>query len=129
MKGGEKVRPYLETKVVKVKKIEKPIVSSKEWTPDYCPCCGQRTVERKGNWVNGENLDAIKFPCFCSYSNDKEKGIGFLSVDKGYYYIANINFQKKTQEDIKNSLGNLKDFVIKNNIHILKGKIIIFEEE
>jgi len=45
--------PYLETKVVKVEK---------EWDADHCPTCGQRIEEPKGNWVNGENLDKIKFP-------------------------------------------------------------------
>ena len=84
--------------------------------------------EKKGNWVNGENLDAIKFPCFCSYSNKSEKGIGFFSMNDGHYYINNINFQTKNKADVDDSF-DLKKLIKRNDIHILKGKIIIFEEE
>ena len=124
--------PYFETKVVKVKKAEKPIVSSKEWTPDYCPCCGQRTVvEKKGNWVNGENLDKIKFPCFCRYNAGYT---GMITKDGMNYYELH-NIEKQADE---NYLGgrtlvakelDLKILIKCWHIHILKGKIIIFEEE
>jgi len=46
--------PYLETKVVKVEK---------EWDADHCPTCGQRIEEPKGNWVNGEELEALLNNC------------------------------------------------------------------
>ena len=86
----------------------------------------------KGNWVNGENLDKIKFPCFCSYSDGEgsERKKGFLSMNKGYYYIADITTQKKIQSDIDG--GNdytLKALVVRNNVHILKGKIIIYDDD
>ena len=128
--------PYFEMKVVRVKKENKDF-----W-------CGGMTIDgkqykvfkrkkgipylkefSKGNWVNGENLDKIRFPCFCSYSNNEEKGIGLFSVNNDFYYITNINFQKKVQEDISGGCYDLKEFIIRNNIHILKGKITIFKEE
>ena len=146
--------PYFGLKVVKVKKeknkckhLNAPCIHTYIYNGEIrCPQCGKiltpewlekRIIidpllvkeEKKGNWVNGENLDEIKFPCFCSYSNDNEKGIGFFSKNNGYYYIANINFQKRTQEDISDGRHDLKAFITKNNIHILKGKIIIFENE
>ena len=113
--------PYFEMKVVKVEGKKK----------EYCPRCGSEIIMEKpvGNWVNGENLDKIKFPCFCSYSNNDEKGIGLFSVNNNFYYITNINFQKKVQEDISGGCYDLKEFIIRNNIHVLKGKIIIFDEE
>ena len=87
---------------------------------------------KKGNWINGENLDKIKFQCFCSYSDGEgsERKKGFLSMNRGYYYIADITNQKKVQSDFDG--GNdytLKALIVRNNIHIIKGKIIIFEEE
>ena len=122
-------RPYFEMKVVKVKKKKEYsnqiIIGGRKYTL----CKEEYLHKEKGNYVNGENLDKIKFPCFCSYSNENEKGIGFLSVNGSYYYIANINFQKRVQEDIDGYNHDLKAFVIKNNVHILKGKVIIYEEE
>jgi len=134
-------RPYFETKVVKVKKIEKPIVSSKEWTPDYCPCCGQRTVEeKKGNWVNGENLDAIKYPCLCRF--DARKGIyphsnavhGIGMINKTFteeqveYQLSWADRQSKDLS-VLCSTPSLKKLMEIYDIEIRKGKIIIFEEE
>ena len=118
-------RPYLELKIVKVRKDKYKINRSL-----YCPCCNSKLEPEKpkGNWVNGENLDKIKFPCFCGYSNKNEKGIGFFSMNDGHYYINNINFQTKNKADVDDSF-DLKKFIIKNNIHILKGKIILYEEE
>ena len=129
-KGGEKVRPYFEVKVVKAKKIEKPIVSSKEWTPDHCPCCGQRTVERKGNWVNGENPDKIKFPCFCRWNDNGWVGmlIKDWKNDEAIYTLVRIDKQTNKNHTY-GSFKDLKEFIKSYRIHILKGKIIIFEEE
>jgi len=69
LKGGEKVRPYLEVKVVKVKK-----------------------PQPQGNWVNGENLDAIKFPCFCKYWEFGETHYGLLTrFGDGTIVLHNIS--------------------------------------
>jgi len=127
-------RPYLEVKVVKVKKEEK------EWTPDYCPCCGQRTTERKGNWVNGENLDKIKFPCFCSFDYEGGKYYGEINTHynecKGRleYILSDITYQVNGVEigdrySVRYKSFSLENIIIHHNIHILKGKIILFEEE
>ena len=117
-------RPYLETKIVKVRSEKKK---------EYCPRCGSEIIMEKvvGNWVNGECIDKIKFPCFCSFSDGEgsKRKKGFLSMNNGYYYITNIDYQKKIQKDIAGSECDLKVFITKHNIHILKGKIIIFEEE
>ena len=85
-------RPYFETKVVKVKKENKGCD-----VEFICPICNEmlshnNKKEPKGNWVNGENLDKIKFPCFCSYSDGEgsERKKGFLSMNNGYYYIGDI---------------------------------------
>jgi len=137
-KGGEKVRPYLEVKVVKVKKEKKEIVGEICIKGMYYPIYENKhnriyfeSKKKIGNWVNGENLDKIKFPCFCSYSDGEgsERKKGLFSMNSGYYYIADIENQKREQEDVSQKCDNLKDFVRFNNIHILKGKIIIWEEE
>ena len=133
-KGGEKVRPYFEVKVVKAKKIEKPIVSSKEWTPDHCPCCGQRTVERKGNWVNGENLDKIEFPFFCSFGVASQCHGMVIKTLMDYadcataYLLFSIGGQIKGLTSIDRDLS-LKHLIEIHNIKVLRGKIILFEEE
>ena len=113
--------PYFELKVVKVKKVEK------EWTPDYCPCCGQKKVEKK--WVNGENLDKIKFPVPCSYigSEDKKKHIGMLNCYVNWYRLYNI--EKQSKDNFVDDCTSLKNLINSYDIHILKGKILIFEEE
>jgi len=124
--------PYFEMKVVKVKKAEKPIVSSEEWTPDYCPCCGQRTIEEKrGNWVNGENLDKIKFPCLCSYRQLNRKHYGEIKSLKveGKINYSLYDIEKQWNEDWVDCNSSLKNLIKNHDIHILKGKIIIFEEE
>lgn len=125
-KGGEKVRPYLEVKVVKVKKPKPKLF--------MCKVCGTilPAEKPKGNWVNGENLDKIKFPCFCSYVLNDMKWYGEINCSwqdfQGYtFYLSNINEQKNTNLVEEN--GSIKDLIKKYNIHILKGKIILFEEE
>jgi hypothetical protein len=112
-----------------VVKVSKAILAKK-----YCPRCGaelipEKPLEPNANWVNGENLDKIKFPVPCSYVKDGERKFGLLSMNRGYYYIADITSQKKEQEDVSEKCDSLKVFILFNNIHILKGKIIIFEEE
>lgn len=144
----KKVRPYLETEVVKVKKKEKPevgianrndknweYISDKDLIQLIDTAKGQlkKRANQQGNWVNGENLDKIKFPCLCSYSDGEgsERKKGFFSASNGYYYMADITNQKKVQNDVGSysNCHDLKTFVRENNVHILKGKITIYEEE
>ena len=125
------MKPYLETKVVKVKKEEK------EWTPDCCPCCGAKREAEKplGNWVNGENLDKIKFPCFCTHKDKSSgySGYGMLisgidgSSDKEYV-LVDIGKQREQLTTVSSN-KSLKELIEIWDIHILKGKIILFEEE
>ena len=59
--------PYFETKVVKVKQEKEIDYFCKVDKGDWCGKCPRRPIYKKGNWVNGENLDKIKFPVLCSY--------------------------------------------------------------
>ena len=113
-------RPYFEMKVVKVKKEEK------EWTPDCCPCCGA-----KREWVNDENLDKIQFPCFCRYSKNQHGIITKTYIGEHketIYTLHGIERQFSSLSSIK-SYDKLRRLIEAFDIHILKGKIIIFEEE
>lgn len=117
-------RPYFETQVVKVKKKEK------EWTPEYCPCCGaKREAEKpKGNYVNGENLDKIKFPCFCRWADNG--WIGMLVKDWRAHDIIYTLVRVDQQTNVNHTYAHfksLRELIEKYNIRILKGKIIIFE--
>ena len=123
-------RPYLETKVVKVKKKKE---SSNQIVIDgkkYTLCKEEYLHKEKGNWVNGENLDKIKFPCFCRWSDNG--WVGMLIKDyvnnEPRYTIARIDRQNK-QSETYGSFESLKEMIKDYDIHILKGKIIIFEEE
>ncbi len=126
------MRPYFETKVVKVNKVKK------EWTPDCCPCCGAKREAEKplGNWVNGENLDKIKFPCFCSYKRpltDLNEHLGIIEYiaifgKKARYVLLNIEGQRRGCKLVP-IFEDLKSLIESYEIKILKGKIILFEEE
>jgi len=143
-------RPYLELKIVKVKK-EKCKHSEILFKNGIFKCehCGHRLkIKRydkntrwgwieynqkqlKGNWVNNENLDKIKFPCFCSYCN----GYGLITRTKAneyyntvFYTLHGINKQHSSFCSVR-SYTNFRDLITVWDIHILKGKIILFEEE
>lgn len=135
-KGGEKVRPYLEVKVVKVKK---------EKEQKYCPCCGGKVEMEKleGEWVNEENLDKIKFPCYCTFDANKGmlgdpnrsykvKGIGRIDLN---YTESQRQYQLSWADHQENDLSVLcstpsfKRLIEIYNIHIRKVKLILFEEE
>ena len=119
--------PYLDVKVVKVEKKK-----------TICPKCGQeikiKDENMPGNWVNGENIDKIKFPCFCSYLDYGDRrhsgqlNMGYSDINsKALYQLHNIDIQSDN-----NRIGtyySLKGLINKYDIHILKGKIIIFWEE
>ena len=125
-------RPYLETKIVKVRSEKKK---------EYCPRCGSEIIMEKavGNWVNGEYIDKIKFPCFCSFRLHQNLPIKYGEIDyiqagQNYYRLREIKQVKNIE--VKNyqwfaqdNINDLKRLFIDFGVHILKGKIIIFEEE
>ena len=91
---------------------------------------------KKGNWVNGENLDEIKFPVPCKYKYFGKtryailsKGVEFKSTipTKYPYSLIDIDGQDYISEAFEEY--DLKEMIEKHDIHILKGKIILFEEE
>ena len=147
-------RPYFQTKVVKIGK-PKPKremhinsrgagKSSKYWGSfsnkvlERLQINAKRELKRrktiepklKGNWVNNENLDKIKFPCFCSWNIplDKDRYHGILVQGEGNIYNL---YSLRGQHSYSRLVGtnkNLKELIKRWNIHILKGKIIIYEE-
>ena len=159
LKGGKKVkklsRPYFETKVVKVKKgkCKHNII---KWYDDKtvrCYLCGEifmHNVEHKhffpfvgtkkisiekSNWVNGENLDKIKFPVPCSYIYFGTKRYAMLSKGATFngptkYHYSLIDIRKQNEHLSEDFLEyDLREMIKNHDIHILKGKIILFEEE
>lgn len=130
---------FFETKVIKVKKEKKECEHKN--VKFQCCTCGKILSEhstynnfknKKGNWVNGENLDKIMFPCFCSYivrvTGEKRYG----RLDKAW--VNNRNEYQlssdKQEEDLSvlYSDPSLKKLMINLKIRIEKGKVIIFEE-
>lgn len=96
--------------------------------------------KKQGNWVNGENLDKIKFPCYCSYTEqDGEQTYGELNktyneqLQKATYLLSDITHQVGYEDDFKHSVryeDDLLERLLKiRKIKIRKGKVIIFEEE
>jgi len=119
-------RPYLEVKVVPVKKEEKE--------KHYCKMCGSEIEMEKpnGNWVNGENLDKIKFPAPCRYGGGM---LGMItrtkaneSMDEDFYTLHDIGKQHSSYSSVR-SYYNFRDLIEVWDIHILKAKIILFEEK
>ena len=95
----------------------------------------RKTIEsKKGNWVNGENLDKIKFPCFCRFRIGKRKRLGQINNDffKGYeqYTLSTIDRQVGNNETTAwCRYDNLKQLIKNNEVKILKGKITIFNDD
>ena len=131
--------PYFELKVVKVKKEKEDGILSilKRGNCDWKDNGKELTLtihkgKPKGNWVNGENLDKIKFPCFCSYrSHTGKKHYAQINKNRNSGIDA-YEMSRLFQDDCESiflSSNLLKKLIRKWDIHILKGKIIIFEEE
>ena len=128
--------PYLSVKVVKVegKKVKKM----------YCPRCNaelmpEKPLLKKGNWINGENLDKIKFPAYCSFNLDSGKCYGEINrnynehKEKPEYELSDITEQSYNEKaghtfSVRYSSFSLKDLIKLHDIHILKGRIVLFEE-
>ena len=88
--------PYFEVKVVKVKGKKKEIRSVKcsICGNTYAPCTCATVTKHKGNWVNGENLDKIKFPVPCSWNIPLDKDINYgllIKITNDLYTLYNIN--------------------------------------
>ena len=127
----------------RLKEREKNLKDLKMTKGTICPCCGlikidKKPKEKKGNWVNEENLDKIKFPCFCSFKSEKylgEETKGKMESHNGIIHINGGDFyelfciDKQDKWDFIDSCTILKNLISSYDIHILKGKIIIYEEE
>ena len=143
-------RPYLEVKVVPVKKGKKNNKCEHEYGLFRCLKCGKvlekwiptgsTTPKKNGNWVNGENLDKIKFPAFCSFIEDGARKYGEINVTynghimKDEYLLSDITEQSYKEKaghtfSVRYSSFSLKDLIKCQDIHILKAKIILFEEK
>jgi len=151
-------RPYWGVKVVKVKKKCKHLKYMEGYVPSgsyyECPYCGEKVYLKsikankpEGTWVNGENLDKIKFPCFCRFDYRK----GLFGGKQGVHGIGAINrtaeggqiqyqlswadrqMENSGRLDILANLSvlcttpSLKRLIELYDIHILKGKIILWE--
>jgi len=129
---------YFELKVVKVKKEKKFGYAGSI----YCKDCKKYIkynfpyhfcVESRDNYINGENIDKIKFPCFCRFGYGGKLGILLTGVDddgKDIFELHRINNQISEYNCTRmNHQRDLKGLIKDNHIHILKGKIIIYEEE
>lgn len=136
--------PYWNVKVIKVEKTKKEKVKCEHYDNPYCeggficPICGKvlfhKPETKKANIVNGENLDKIKFPCLCSYVLDGKKAYGeldYVGYNRKNIYLKELTEQKRKYDQpyyTEFTIRNLDQIIIVRNIHILKGKIIIFEE-
>jgi len=138
-------RPYFEMEVVKIKKPRyscREVIKFMGKKYEVFIKDGKVSIRRhkhhkpKGNWVNGECIEKIKFPCFCSYINPLSGKKCYGKIDKGWDDIAyNIKYQINEITNQSDEIGilyediSLKKLIINLKIHILKGKIILFEEE
>jgi len=140
-KGGEKVnlreRPYLDVEVVEVK--------VKKYIPKVCRNCpsieGCTDIEdrrreefrrKPGTWVNGENLDKIKFPCACSY--DDYNGVKYGMLTRGFvngkseYLLHEVCNGQCWINSVEARFNDLEELMTLWNVHIEKAKIVIFKE-
>lgn len=136
------MRPYLETEIIKIKKQKykcREVIKFMGKKYEVFIKDGEVSIKRhkhqiepKGNWINGENLDKIKFPCFCSYGGNRYGIITRTKAneafDNEFYTLHGIEKQHGSFSSIR-SYYNFQDLIRVWDIHILKGKIILFEEE
>ena len=124
--------PYFETKVVKVKKQPKDSAT----IYNQCPICKEIhkcNFKKQSNFVNGENIEKIKFPCLCSFLIFDKKIYGeldYVGHNRELLYLKDLvgqNYDERYYTQFP--ICNLDKIIREKKIHILKGKIIIFEEE
>jgi len=137
--------PYLDVKVETKKICYHPEVIFVKKGTYKCKHCGMyldisdakiwgwsEKPKPNGNWVNGENLDKIKFPCLCNYKANSQRWKGeinksWIPGEGTHYYLSSLNGQKECS--IVTITQTLKELIEGYDIHILKGKIILFDEE
>lgn len=150
--------PYFETKVIKVKKEKRECKHKKSIWHSYkyeniqepktirknkkiecnntikCSNCGgilshtnEIREKMKGNFVNGENLDRVKFPCLCKYKEEESYHKGIIHINGGDWYEL-FCVDKQDKWDFIDSCKILRNLISSYDVHILKGKILIFEE-
>ena len=152
-------RPYLEIKVVRKPKVKcehNYIIQIEDmplrlWECANCEKCfthppkNYKLVkgnlyekQEKGSWVNGENLDKIKFPCFCSFETGMRdyKRYGELDHivcrDFSFYRIRELKQVGRANKEVFDCQyikSFLKDIIETFDVHILRGEIILFEEQ
>ena len=126
-------RPYFECEIVKVKKKKTysnhTIIDGKKYVLYQDKKGNVYPHKNKGNWVNGENLDKIKFPCFCRFRGNQPGMLasGYPSYDNDKYILHSLKEQGECSTIYRSN--SLKELIESYDIHILKGKIIIFEED
>ena len=135
--------PYFDVKVVKVKGVEKKkcehsVIYYKPGMIGYRCCkCGKNVDsngKNKGNFVNGENLDKIKFPCLCSFlifGKEVYGELDYVGHSRDLIYLKELVEQTRVNDEryyTQFPICNLDKMIKTKDIHILKGKIIIFEE-
>jgi hypothetical protein len=144
----EKIK-YWDVKVVKVRGIcyHPEVIFVKKGTYK-CKRCGiyldtsnaklwgwsEKPNPSKGNFVNGEDIDKIKFPCWCSFTPAKDvRVIGILNrghIGGGYRYVLIDVSQQYIDGNVESYLyQDLSKLVKDFDIHVLKGKVILFEKE
>jgi len=102
-KMDKKKKPYVEVTIISPKK-------------------------KKGTWINGENLDKMKFPSYIKYELNGKLRVGEIHRGKfdPQYFITDV---KQSKFDVKlASNGILKTLMIMYKIKVLKAKLIIFDE-
>ena len=124
---------YFELKVVKVKKQPKDSVT----IFNQCPICKEIhkcNFKKQGNWVNGENLDKVDFPCLCEFMIGSEIHLGIMLSN---FFSGYHKFELHLIDKQRGGIGvtawgeytSLEKLFKDNKVKILKGKIILFEEE
>ena len=144
-----KKMPYFQTQVVKVRKqvCHHENVVCKNGTI-RCKDCGRylkiecekpkggigiwgfsinKNIQPKGNWIHGENLDKIKFPVLCRYTSVMGTKHGMINKDLSKYTLVDISEQSEV--NVVWDYEKLEELIREKDIHILKGKIVIFENE
>ena len=119
--------PYFELKVVKVKKEEKE--------KRYCPVCNSELKMEKplGTWVNGENIDAMEYPCFCTFENNGKEYYGEINTIVDHYGSTGFTLTDITKQtkgvSTKYTYKFIEGMIKRQKIKIKPAKLIIFEEE